>query len=245
VCREDRRAVTEGAGAGPDFDDHVSSYNEAVDSSISFAGADHELYTSIKAQALLDLANRFLGRPEELEAIDVGCGPGETDRLLKGGFGRLVGADVAAGMIEVAARRNPWAEYAAYGEGEPLPFAGSSFDLAFSICVLHHVPPAERAQFAADIARIVRPGGLVAIFEHNPWNPLTRKAVRDCEFDVGVTLASRRRVMRLLSDQGLEVLEAPYIVFFPREGRALRRVERAISRVPLGAQHYVVARKPA
>jgi len=236
--------VTEPAGAGPDFDDYVSSYSEAVDRSIGFAGADHELYTAIKARSLLALADHFLGDPGQLEALDVGCGPGETDRLLEGGFGRLVGVDVAAGMVEVAARRNPWAEYASYGEDEPLPFAAGSFDLAFSICVLHHVSEAERERFAAELARVVRPGGLVAIFEHNPWNPLTRKAVRDCVFDVGVTLASRRRVMRLLRERGLEVVDAPYIVFFPREGRALRRIERAISRLPLGAQHYVAARKP-
>ena len=28
------------------------------------------------------------------------------------------------------------------------------------------------------MSRVTRPGGIVAIFEHNPWNPLTRKAVR-------------------------------------------------------------------
>ncbi len=232
------------SGRGPDFDDYVSSYDQAMESSIGFAGADHELYTRIKAEALLGLADRFLGPPGGLAALDVGCGPGETDRLLEGGFGRLTGVDLAAGMVELASRRNPWAEYLAYGEGEPLPFEPASFDLAFSICVLHHVPTGDWDRFAAEMARVVRPGGLVAIFEHNPLNPLTRKAVRDCEFDVGVTLASRRRVRQLLAERGLEPLSAPYIVFFPREGRALRALERALTRVPLGAQYYVAARKP-
>jgi hypothetical protein len=93
------------------------------------------------------------------------------------------------------------------------------------------------------MARVTRPGGIVAIFEHNPWNPLTRKVVRDCEFDVGVELLSRRRTVELLSAAGLEVEEWRYIVFFPREGGGLRRVERSVARLPLGAQYYTAARR--
>ena len=229
--------------SGPDFEDYVSTYGEAVDSSIGFAGAEHELYTGIKAGTLTELARRRLGDPGRLAALDVGCGPGETDRLLEGAFGRLAGVDVAEGMVELAAERNPWAEYSSYREGEPLPFEDGRFDLSFTICVLHHVPPAEWSRFAAEMARVTRPGGVVAVFEHNPWNPLTRKVVRDCEFDQGVQLLSRRRTARLLSSQGLVVLESPYIIFFPRRSDALRRVERGIGRLPLGAQYYVAARR--
>jgi SAM-dependent methyltransferase len=235
--------VTEPAGPRPDFDDYVSSYDEAVDSSIGFAGAEHELYTRIKASSLTGLAGRLLGPPDRLAALDVGCGPGETDRQLEGAFGRLAGVDVAEGMVELAARRNPWAEYASYGEGEPLPFEDASFDLTFTICVMHHVPPPTWSRFAAEMARVTRPGGIVAVFEHNPWNPLTRKVVRNCEFDEGVQLLSRRRTKRLLAEQGLEVVESPYIIFFPRDSEALRRVERGIARLPLGAQYYVAARR--
>ena len=227
------------------FDDHVDSYGEAVESSIAFAGAPHELYTRIKANLLVALAARFLSDPTGLGVLDVGCGPGETDSFLEGRFAHLTGVDVAEGMVNEASRRNPWAEYASYAAGGPLPFDDDSFDLAFTICVLHHVPPAKWEAFVAELARVTRPGGVVAIFEHNPWNPLTRRAVRGCEFDAGVTLASRGRVRRLLAGRGLEVLAARHIIFFPREGRTLRGIERALAQVPLGAQHYVAARKGA
>lgn len=235
--------MKEPAGSGPDFDDYVSSYSDAVDDSINFAGAEHELYTRIKARALTGLAERLLGGPDRLAALDVGCGPGETDRQLEGAFGQLAGVDVAEGMVELAAQRNPWAEYASYDEGEPLPFEDDRFDLTFTICVLHHVPPPQWDGFAAEMARVTRPGGIVAVFEHNPWNPLTRKVVRDCEFDEGVELLSRPRTARLLSAQGLEPVESPFIIFFPRDNERLRRVERRLSRLPLGAQYYVAARR--
>jgi hypothetical protein len=67
--------------------------------------------------------------------------------------------------------------------------------------------------------------------------------VRDCEFDVGVELLPRRRTLELLGSNALDVEESPYIVFIPREGRALRRIERAVAKLPLGAQYYAAARR--
>ena len=229
--------------APPEFDRFSDSYVEAMESAVGFAGASPDLYTRIKADALVDLAERRIGEPGRLEVLDVGSGPGGTDRLLEGRFGGLVGVDVSEGMVEAASRSNPWAEYRSYSEGGPLPLDSDRFDLSFAICVLHHVPPSDWDRFVAEMARVTRPGGIVAIFEHNPWNPLTRKVVRDCAFDVDVDLLSRRRTLELLTSNGLEVTDSPYIVFIPREGRRLRRIERSVAKLPLGAQYYVAARR--
>ena len=175
--------------------------------------------------------------------LDVGCGPGETDSFLEGAFGSLHGVDLSAPMIERAAERNPWAGYSSYGAGEPLPYAEGSFDLSFAICVFHHVPPAERPSLLREMRRVTRPGGVVAIFEHNPWNPLTRKAVRDCPFDEGVELISRSEARRLMHGALLEQVESPYIVFFPRTGVRRDRIERRLHWLPLGAQYYVAGRR--
>src|SRR5213079_2165552 len=118
----------------------------------------------------VELARRNLGEPGELDVLDVGCGPGETDSFLEDAFRSLHGVDLSAAMIERAAERNPWAEYSSYGRGDQLPYADGSFDLSFAVCVLHHVPPGERPSLVEEIRRVTRPGGLVAIFEHNPWN---------------------------------------------------------------------------
>jgi hypothetical protein len=93
------------------------------------------------------------------------------------------------------------------------------------------------------MARVTRPGGVVAIFEHNPWNPLTRKAVAGCEFDRDAVLVTRREAERLLRGSGLADVEGSYIVFFPRESPWLQRIEGLLGRVPLGAQHVVSGRR--
>jgi SAM-dependent methyltransferase len=221
------------------FDQYADSYRDAVEESIAFAGGDAARYVGAKARMLVELAGRRLGEPEQLDVLDVGCGPGETDAFLEGAFGSLSGVDLSSEMADRAASRNPWASYSSYGPGEPLPFEDASFDLTFAICVLHHVPPPDRARFLAEMRRVIRPGGLVAVFEHNPLNPLTRKAVRDCPFDEDAVLLSRGEARRRLADAGLAEVESPFIIFFPREGELRSRVERRLGWLPLGAQYYV------
>ncbi len=226
-----------------DFDQHTHSYQAELERSIAFAGAEAARYVGAKARMLEELAARELGATIELDALDVGCGPGEGDAFLEGVFARLHGVDISAGMVERAARRNPWASYSSYEDGERLPHDDGAFDLSFAICVLHHVPEGRRSALVAEMARVTRPGGVVAIFEHNPWNPLTRKAVRDCPFDEDAQLLSRRQATRLLDRAGLEPVDAAYIIFFPQEGPRLSQIERRLRPLPLGAQYYVAHRR--
>jgi SAM-dependent methyltransferase len=226
-----------------EFDSYSDSYRDAVEESIAFAGGDADRYVRAKARLLGELASRHLGGPSELDALDVGCGPGETDAFLEGSFGSLHGVDLSAAMVGRAERRNPWARYSAYDPGDPLPYGDGAFDLSFAICVFHHVPPGERPALLAEMRRVTRRGGLVAIFEHNPWNPLTRKAVRDCPFDEGAELLSRPEALRLAGQAGLERLESPFIIFFPRQGERRDRIERRLGWLPLGAQYYVAGRR--
>jgi SAM-dependent methyltransferase len=229
-------------GPSTNFDAHSDSYRQEIEEAISFVGADLDLFTRLKADELLGLAQR-VGTPDHLAFLDVGCGVGETDRFLQGRVGRLTGVDVAPMALERARASNPGADDLNYTEGQTLPVPGASFDVCFAICVLHHVPRGERAALVGEMRRVCRPGGLVAIFEHNPFNPLTRRAVSGCEFDRDAELLSRREALRLLSSAGMPHPEGRYVVFFPREGRLLRGVERRLSWLPLGAQYAAFAQR--
>jgi SAM-dependent methyltransferase len=231
-----------GVGRPTEFDRYSDNYRDAVERSIAFSGAGLDVFTRAKARQLLALAARRLGEPRLLSFLDVGCGPGETDRWLEGQVNALTGVDISAEMIEIARQRNPWAEYRTV-DGD-LPFSSASFDVCFAVCVLHHVPRGERPALMAEMARVTRPGGLVGLFEHNPWNPLTRKAVAACEFDRDAELLSRRESEALLRGAGLTELEGSYIVFFTRESPRLQWIERRLARLPLGAQHVVCGRRP-
>jgi SAM-dependent methyltransferase len=226
-----------------DFDEYSDSYRQAVEEAISFAGADLDLYTRAKADALLELGER-VGSPGRLAFLDVGCGIGETDRFLEGRVGRLAGVDVAPKALRHARARNPWAEYRDYDSGEPLPFEDESFDVCFAICVLHHVPRERRLGLVIEMRRVCRSGGLIALFEHNPFNPLTRRAVRGCEFDRDAELLPRGEALRLLRAARLPAAESRYIIFFPRESTLLRGIERLLGWLPLGAQYSAFAQRP-
>ena len=225
-----------------DFSDHVDSYRDEVGASVSFSGKDVDYFAKRKANQLLDVVARHQGDPKGLSAVDIGCGVGVTDAHLVGKFGGLSGIDVAPDAVKEAAVRNPTVSYGSY-DGQTLPYDDDSFDVAFTICVLHHVDRLDRRAFSAEMARVVRPGGLAVIFEHNPYNPLTRVAVSRCEFDKGVKLLNRREATDLLIGAGLELVERRYMLFVPIDGPLATRVDRTLRRVPLGAQHYAVGRK--
>ncbi len=224
------------------FDRYRDTYADEVERAIAFSGADPAFFTELKAADIVALATRRFAATDDVRALDFGCGTGGLGALVAPHFRSVTGVDVSAGVIDVAARRNPEVEYRRY-DGATIPYPDDSFDLAFASCVFHHIEPGGRAAAAAELARVLRPGGTVAIYEHNPVNPLTRLAVSRCEFDEGVELLPRAGTSRLLRRAGLQPVESRYIAFFPWRRRALRALESGLARLPLGAQYVVAAAK--
>ena len=238
-------ATQRAAGDSPsasigDFDQHADTYRDDVKNAISWSGKDVDYFAEGKADLLTDVIARRLGDPSGQRVLDVGCGIGVTDRFLTGRFAQLHGIDLAADAIDQARAANPSVDYQAY-QGGHMPFEDGAVDVAFTICVLHHVPPAEWVAFAREMRRVVRPGGLVVVFEHNPFNPLTRVSVSRCPFDEDVTLLRAGTTENLLREVGLHDPQRRFFFFLPLRKIAESRLELALARVPLGAQYYVAA----
>lgn len=224
------------------FDAYKEGYSGEVQRSIDFIRQDHSFFIERKVEHLLALSDRHLGTRTRARVLDVGCGSGLTDSYLSSRFEIVHGVDISSGMIEKAAKANPSVQYSHY-TGERLPFPDESFDLVFAMAVLHHVPPASWSRFVVEMSRVTSSRGLIVIFEHNPFNPLTRLAVARCEFDADAVLLSKSRTAELLHRCGVLPLEATYIIFFPWRIPALDAIERTLRKVPLGAQYYVAGRK--
>jgi SAM-dependent methyltransferase len=218
-------------------------YESELDRAVGFSGKQHAFFTEAKALELLRLARRHLGDPSRIDALDVGCGVGLTDAYLEGSFGSLTGVDVSPGVLERAEQANPWARYVLY-DGERLPFDGGSFDLIFAVCVVQVIAPAKRPRFVSELARVTRPGGLTVAFEHNPLNPLTRLVVRRCSFGEDARMLGARELASLFRLANLPVVDRGYILLFPASGTRLRRLERGLARLPLGAQYYLAGHGP-
>ena len=218
------------------FDSYDHSYDAVVQSSIDFSGLSHDFFMAAKADILRDvMASRF-GSGHTATALDVGCGVGTFHPFARGMFSRLCGTDISAASIAQARRNHPDVEYQAY-DGNILPYGDGTFDLAVTICVLHHVQPERWLGFLREIRRVVRPGGLLCVFEHNPLNPLTRLAVMRCEFDRDAVLLRAGQTRGLLKNAGLRHIDTRYFALLPWATPLMRRIEHGLRKLPLGAQY--------
>ena len=225
------------------FDEYRDSYGQAVEGSIRFSGLQHDFFLKAKADLLRRLiVERGLEEGGSgVRALDVGCGIGSLHRHLEGAFASLDGCDVSEESIQRARSENPDVAYSV-STSAALPYADGVFDLTFASCVLHHVPPEAWRDFFGEMRRVLRPGGIACIIEHNPWNPLTRLAVLRCPFDKDAVLLRARRVEELFRATGFREIRSEHILLLPWTGALAGKVERALAALPLGAQYACSAR---
>lgn len=222
------------------FDAYGSSYSATVNDAIGFIGLSVDFFTRVKAEYILDVATEKFADLQQVSALDVGCGVGNFHGLLAPHFQKTCGVDVSNESIIKARENNPGLDYVVY-EGSRLPYDEGEFDLVFSICVMHHVPPENWPGFVAEMKRVLRPGGMALVFEHNPRNPLTMRAVNNCPFDEDAVLLRSEKTTELFGDAGFDNVESRFILSVPAANRFLRGVDRVFSGLPFGAQYYVRA----
>jgi SAM-dependent methyltransferase len=219
-----------------EFDGFAANYEESVDHSISFTGRDSAFFANRKVEVLDEIVRDRVGPLAELSVLDVGCGTGTTDQFLVSRVGGLHGVDISEEMLEKARANVPSGTFRWY-DGEKLPFRDETFDVVLAICVLHHVPVAQRFKLVSEMVRVTRSHGVVAIFEHNPLNPMTRHAVNSCELDRDATLLASRETLKLLKDAAQRQPEHHHYLFSPFGGEVGRTLDRRLRRLPLGGQY--------
>ena len=143
--------------------------------------------------------------PPPARVLDLGVGTGrEIPTLLDAGL-EVTGVDVSQAMLDRCARRARPIPLVRADFWEPLPFADASFDAAVALHGTLAHPPAENAiaKLGAELARVVRPGGvLVAEVPAPAWldrldafpstgeRVLRRTGPRTCVFEDRVAGAS-------------------------------------------------------
>lgn len=212
------------------FDAYARDYEALHKTSIASSGEDPSYFHDYKIACLERLA--LLDGP----VLDYGCGTGNLLERLASRTPELHGYDPSAESRAEAATRAQAAVLHASTDSLP----EGHFETAILSGVLHHIPPAERGAVLSVVRRALRPGGRVVVFEHNPLNPLTVRAVKTCEFDDDAILLFPWTARRTLRDAGFTDVALDYIVFFPRTLAFLRRLEPRLRRLALGAQQMLV-----
>ncbi len=111
--------------------------------------------TAQAAERLLDAANVRSGS----RVLDVACGPGQWLDNAKARGARVVGLDIARGMVDIARRRHRDVEFVV-GDAEDLPFATASFDAV--ICNFGMPQFASPRSAVDESLRVLRSGGSYA-----------------------------------------------------------------------------------
>jgi SAM-dependent methyltransferase len=226
-----------------EFDAYVAEYESQHADSIRLSGESPDYFAEYKIRELRRLADRWgQSRPA---ILDFGSGMGNSLPALRKYFPHQpsTAADVSSESLAAARARHGAQEPQLLIAEDRIPAPDDSFDICFTACVFHHIPESEHLHWLRELHRITRPGGHLVIFEHNPWNPLTRQAVRNCPFDINAVLINAREMRRRVVAAGWHVPRLDFHVFFPRALARLRPLEAQLRWCPAGGQYACSARK--
>jgi len=234
--------------AKPDFDQFAKSYDELLRDPIRdrFTAGGNRFFHARKCELIREYYRRRAMDTRRLAVLDLGCGKGELLQLLRHHFAEAAGCDPSAEML--ASGQLAAGGIIARTQTEPLsiPFEDARFDLVTAVCVYHHVEPELRDRLTAEARRVLKPGGVFAVIEHNPYNPATRLIVSRTPVDADAVLLTPGETRGMLRRSGFEIAEQRYFLYFPeRLYPRLRNVERLLGHVPMGGQYAVFGKRGA
>jgi len=130
--------------------------------------------------AVMGLGARFTERvvrtvrvPLNARVLDAGCGSGRVALAVKfrSPDAEVIGLDGDPQILTLARRKADRRDQdVEFFEGliEAVPFPDESFDLVFTVLVLHHLPEKAKVGACREMFRVVRPGGRVIIADFGP-----------------------------------------------------------------------------
>jgi SAM-dependent methyltransferase len=136
------------------YDAVAGAYADGLRDELAGKPLDRALLTALLEQA-----------PAGTTVADLGCGPGHVTGWLAAHGARAVGIDLSAGMIEVARREQPAAEFRV-GDLLGLPAADGEFGAVVCFYSIIHLAPGELPVALAELYRVLRPGGLALLAFH-------------------------------------------------------------------------------
>ena len=150
------------------FGDFTNNYNQLLNGKTRFFSSNVEYFARYKVDLVRKHVHSSVSR-----LLEYGCGIGRNISFLQQAFPSavIVGSDISSASLEIARRDNPGVQFVQ--EDENAEQMGL-FNVILVAGVFHHVPIEQRVEVARTLFKRLSPDGLLFIFEHNPFNPVTR-----------------------------------------------------------------------
>jgi SAM-dependent methyltransferase len=220
-----------------DFDDYADNYEELAIENVNFFSRDDSYF----ARSKIHLVKKYIQR-EPNKILEYGAGIGRNLRFLIECFQRseIWACDISEKSLKKINTNYPTVNTFLLRGG--ISLTTSVYDLVFIAGVYHHIEPFSRRAVTAQIVNLMGERGELFVFEHNPYNPVTRRLVDRCPYDEDAVLLKPFELRKLLIAAGLYIQKTKYYLFFPPVLR-LGKLEILLSAIPLGGQYFVKAIK--
>jgi SAM-dependent methyltransferase len=221
-----------------DFDKYAEDYDKKLAEDLDFFGEESGYFADYKIKIV---KNNIDYKPQNI--LEYGCGIGRNLKYFSRYFpdSKISGCDISAKSIEIAKKGNPQCDFFLIDDKIKNYFG--QFDLVFISCVFHHIEPVLRNDSIKNVFNLMQQNGNLFFFEHNPYNPVTLKIVRECPWDTDAILLKPKESLNLINESGLKLSAKKYTLFFPAFLKGLRFLENIMWFIPLGGQYYIRAIK--
>jgi SAM-dependent methyltransferase len=223
-----------------DFNKFAKEYNFLLNKQLKTYVDDVSLFAKYK----VDICKKTFPRNPKL-ILEFGCGTGRNLPFLKSQFpeAKIYGFDISADSIKVAKKFNPDVSFIRINSKNFKLPTKIKFDFIFVANVFHHIDPEIRRSTLTEIYNLLDNKGFLYIFEHNPWNPLTQKLVRECPLDVDASLIKMHEMRELLLSANFKITINKYTLFSKPNFKLFSLLENFFGWLPLGAQYFIQAKK--
>jgi len=237
-----KEIISEKSNHNSSFDNIALSYDKELKDSLGkFCNEDISLFAEYKVKII---KKKLFKEPARI--LEFGCGIGRNNIYMKKWLpeSNIFGCDISEKSLEIARETNLTVLYDIILKPEDLlERYKEPFDCIFISNVFHHIPFNEHQIWIDALYQILSKNGNIFIFEHNPYNPITKRIFNTSEIDKGCTMLKPSYCYDLLERANFTKIKREFTLFFIWRNNFFEFLERKFHWLPLGAQYYIWGRK--
>jgi len=230
-----------------EFDNYAKNYFKEMSHPLrNIISKDGDYFIEAKYNIIKDAFTLIKNSKDGFVAVDIGTGLGLFEHFFNKENIKIFALDLSFNMLKIGQLINPLKLKGLYFQGDALsiPLHENFSDIVFASCVFHHLLEDEIRIVLKEMTRICKQNGLIIVFEHNPYNIITKFVVKTTKLDRNANLLKPEEIIKMMGVSKLNLIEVKYFLYGNNKVDAW--VEKRIpfaSKFPLGGQFCIIAKK--